>query len=294
MADVPEPPPFLDVPRLLEHQPRPRASQGRVWYFVGGVMLIVMAMAYASAGDSAAVVAVLFPLVVAGGLAVMLATSFTSVRRHRDEVRQLEAAEEFVQLRNWPAAAMALDGLLNAPPRSPAVRVQGLIFLASVLARYGRFEDAIAVQNYLLDTVSMDGTTEYGLRVGRAMGMLHEDHLFDADRAISELRRMGDRNESAGLALVEIYRDVKTGHPAEAIEVFEQRLAVMRDKLGHRVADAYGLAARAYDLLNREDDARRAWSRATLLSPGIELTRRYPEIERTAAKFAPSMAPVGM
>jgi tetratricopeptide (TPR) repeat protein len=150
------------------------------------------------------------------------------------------------------------------------------------------------VHNYLLEHVALDASMGYGLRVGRAMAMLHEDHLFDADRAIGELRRLGDRNDSAGLALVEIYRDVKTGHPDEAIATFEQRAGLLRDKLGHRVADAYALVARAYDLIGNDAAAKQAWQRATLLSPTIELTRRYPEVAKTAARFEAAPAPVGM
>ena len=122
------------------------------------------------------------------------------------------------------------------------------------------------------------------------MSMLHEDHLFDADRAISELRR-GPAAGSGALALLEIYRDVKTGHPAEAVELFEQKLPVLRDQLGHRSADAYALAARAYDLLGREADARTAFRNATLLAPVVELFRRYPEVQKLADRYKPAPAP---
>jgi hypothetical protein len=96
------------------------------------------------------------------------------------------------------------------------------------------------------------------------------------------------------LALVELYRDVKTGHPDDAIALFEQRIAMMREKLSHRVGDAHALVARAYDLLDRDNEARRAWERATLLTPAVELVRRYPEVEKTAAKYPASPAPAGM
>ena len=48
----------------------------------------------------------------------------------------------------------------------------------------------------------MDSTAAqaHGLRLARAMAMLREDHLFDADRAISELRRQVSR---AGRAMNE-------------------------------------------------------------------------------------------
>jgi tetratricopeptide (TPR) repeat protein len=97
--------------------------------------------------------------------------------------------------------------------------------------------------------------------------------------------------ESAGLALVEIYRDVITGHPNEAIAIFEERLPVLRDQLGHRVADAYALAARAYDLLGRTVEAQAAYAKATVLSPLTELHRRYPELEKLAGRYQPSPAP---
>ena len=84
----------------------------------------------------------------------------------------------------------------------------------------------------MLENVQLDPNTAHALRLGRAMATVREEHLFDADRAISELRReVGDR-DSAGLALIEIYRDVKTGHPAEAIDVFNSRLPALREQLG--------------------------------------------------------------
>ncbi len=287
------PEPFLDVPTLLDRSV-PQAQVSRVWYFVGGFLLVIMGMAVlASVGMSEGMTQALIPLVLMLLVGGMLVASFLTVQKHRAQGRQIEAIEEFVLLRNWTAAAVAVEQLLLSPPRSTTVRVQALIFLTSVLSRYSRHADAIMVQDYLLENVAMDPSTDNGLRAGRAIAMLREDHLFDADRAIAELRRMGDR-EGAGVTLVEIYRDVKTGHPAEAVQMFERRLPTLREKLGHRVADAYALAARAYDLLNREDDARQAWRRATMLAPTVELTRRYPEITATANRFGPSAAPVGM
>jgi hypothetical protein len=149
------------------------------------------------------------------------------------------------------------------------------------------------VQEYILEHVHLDPESAFGLRLGRAMALLREERLFDADRAISDLRRGVPGRESGGLALVEIYRDVKTGHPAEAIEMFEAKLGVMRDQLGHRVGDAYALAARAYDLLGREEEAKQAFGRGTLLAPVGELTRRYPELAGMVEKYPPAAAPMG-
>ena len=302
--------PFLDVNALLERsQPQQRGSF--LWYGVGLFVLIVLVGAWAdtlSAGAATAV-RVLSGLLMFGAVAVMVIYTQITVRGHRAEQMQLEAIEELVTLRRWPQAAVVLESMLSQPTRTPQARIRALIFLSSVLARYHRFDDAIHVQSHLLETVNMDGSTTHALQLGRAMAMLREDHLVDADRAISELRRstrasslqraIDDEQEeslpripeSAGLALIEMYRDVKTGHPAEAIEIFTARLPVFRRQLGHRVADAFGLAAKAFDLLGKTDEARDAFEKATLLSPVAELVRRYPELNSLTEKYQPASAP---
>jgi hypothetical protein len=65
----------------------------------------------------------------------------------------------------------------------------------------------------------------------------------------------------------------------------------MRRMLGHRVADAWGLVARAYDLLGREPQARQAYANATVLTPMVELMRRYPELSPLSEKFVATAAP---
>ncbi len=216
------------------------------------------------------------------------------IRRVRGEQQTLTAITELVQLRRWPDAAMKLTGYLDGETQSHSMRAQALILLASVLARYHRFADAILVHDYLLEQGGLDPSSEFALRVGRAMAMLREDHLFDADRAISEMRRAaatGQGVDTAGLALVELYRDVKTGHPHEAIETFEKHGTVIRDQLGHRSADAWVLVARAYDLVGRAADAQAAYENATLLAPPPELFRRFPEVGKLKEKYRPAFAP---
>jgi tetratricopeptide (TPR) repeat protein len=166
-----------------------------------------------------------------------------------------------------------------------------LIFLASVLARYHRFQDAITVYDHLIDDHDLDAGTIFGLKLARAMAMLHEDRLFDSDRAIAELRRMDSSQRSGGLALLEIYRDVKTGHPREAIELFNERHSLIRDQLGIRLSDALALLARAQDLIGESTEAARYWEQATLLVPEPELVRRYPELATMVGRHAPASAP---
>ncbi len=287
-----EPPPFLDVGSLLESsQPQPRVRW--LWYAVGAMVLLWLVSAWASGESAQTRQAIdLFSLVILGGL--MLSSMMTvrySIRRHAAAGQMLASVEELLQLRRWEQAGMILQSFLSQPAQSDRLRVQALGYLAGLLARHHRFEDAITVQNYLLDNELVDAASAYGLRLGRAMAMLREDHLVDADRAISDLRRRGDATQSAGLALIEIYRDVKTGHASEAIELFAQRLPVLQRQLGHRLADVHALMAAGYDALGRTAEARAAYQRATILAPALELQRRYPEVAKLGAKFAPTAAP---
>ena len=289
-----DPPAFLDVPALIERsQPHPRV--GLFGYAAGLFLLVVVSSAYVTSrspqleGVVDALSKIAFVAIMTG-LALM--TSWL-VRRQREEMKRVEGLEELVQLRRWPDAAEEVQSLLSTPTRTPQARVQALIFLSSILARYGRFGDAIAVHDHLLETIRFDDTTAHGIRLGRAMAMLREDHLVDADRAISELRRTSADRDSAGLALVQLYRDVKTGHPTEAIEHFAAALPLFQSQLGHRTGDAYALLAKAYDLLNRTGEARDAYEKATLLTAVSELNRRYPEVASLATNYQPAPPPAG-
>src|SRR5688572_24124278 len=213
---------FLNVTELLERS-MPRHRGGWFWYAAGIFALMVLLSTYAGTqmAEGRNVVEFLSGLgmmVVVLGMGMMFVMTVKAVNR---EEQRIEAIEELMQLRRWGEAAAMVQSLLEKPTRTPRARVQGLIYLAAVLGRYGRYGDCIAVYDHLLGLEVLDEETTYGLRLGRAMSMLHEDHLFDVDKAIGDLRRSREGQESAGLALVEIYRDVKTGHPEEAVEIFE-------------------------------------------------------------------------
>jgi tetratricopeptide (TPR) repeat protein len=292
MMTPPAPPLFLDVPTLLERsQPRP---QPRVWTYVMGIMLLLLLLSAWAGSQSTAVsggIELVTSLAMFGLIGGATLLSVAMVRKQRHEQHNLQSIDELIQLRRWDQAAVSLQSQLAAPARSVQGWGQSLVYLATVLARYHRYEDAIAVHEHILNLLPVDPMTAYGVRLGRAMAMLHEDHLFDADRAIAELRRGSGAGESGALALLEIYRDVKTGHPREAIEMFEQKLDVMRSQLGQRVGDAYGLIARAYDLIDDQDAAKRAYERATRLIPESELSRRYSEFAALAGKYQPARMP---
>ena len=284
--------PFLDVPTLIDAS-QPRQRGGWFWYFVGIFLLVVLSSAYVSriSRGWAIVVDVISQVLLVGVIVVLVLVKSLLARRRREEMRKVEALEELVQLRRWPEAATLAQEFLSKPTLTPQARAQALIYLSSILSRYQRFEDAIAVHNHLLETINFDDGTAHGIRLGRAMAMLREDHLVDADAAMSELRRTSQGRESAGLALVQLYRDVKTGHPTEAIEHFNESLPLFRQQLGHRTGDAYALLAKAHDMLGQTHEAQAAYEKATLLTPLLELNRRFPEVVSLASKYQPARVP---
>ena len=283
---------FTDVRTLLEtSRPRPRLD----WLGYVAVIAFVSLMAIPMLADHSGqmrqsvetLVSLLFLLLIGG----MVLNNYFQARAMRAEMARLEAAEELVQLRRWPQAAMLLQSVLSRPARSPLARLQGLVCFCGVAARFHRFDDVLAITDNLLEELPLDAMGSHMVKLTRAMALLREDRLFDADRAISDLRRFPQAAESGGLALVELYRDVKTGHPAEGLEIFDKRREVIRRQLGHRVADSYVLAAKAHDLLGQTEQAKAAYESATLLSPVVELHRRYPETADLAAKYAPAPPP---
>jgi hypothetical protein len=291
---VQPPPQFLDVQTLIHaSEPRPRVPWSQ--FLIGGILLAFITSWYMGrstpAGDGQDMMVTLIGLAIAGMIGSVAVAGFVRVRKTRAEHAAVGAVEELMQLRRWAEAGLLLQSILSRPARSPLARAQALLFLAMVLARYHRFEDSVAVDEYILDAIALDDATDHAVRLGRAMSLLREENLLDADRAIMELRRTSRGVDSAGLALVEIYRDVKTGHPAEAIEMFESKLDVMRRQLGHRVADAWALVARGYDMVGRAEDAERAFANATRLMPWAELSRRYPEVSPLLTKYAIAKAP---
>jgi hypothetical protein len=286
------PPMFIDVQTLLETS-RPRQGIGWFRYTVPAVILTVLAMMIfgqrtADSQQTVEALSSICMVLLLGGISLV---NYLQVRAARIEQVRLEAAEELVQLRRWPQAAMLLQAVLSHPARTPLARLQALLCLCSVAARYHRFEDVSLITDHLLDTLPLDATVAHMVKLSRAMALLRQDRLFDADRAIVDLRRWPQASESAGLALVEIYRDVKTGHAAEALELVAAKRELIRRQLGHRLADALVLSAQAHDMLGQSEPARADYESAALLAPAVELHRRYPETAELSVKYPVPAAP---
>jgi hypothetical protein len=286
------PPVFLDVNALIESS-RPVRRANWFWIFLGlfGFLMLLGSVAAQKNPEAASAIQIATSTLMVGTVVAGVVGSVSTVRKVRAQQSMVDAIDEMMQLRRWEPAGMLLDRFMAMPMRSVRLWATVLVQLAGVLGRYHRFEDALAVQNFIIDNELLDDHGDYVVRMGRAMSMLREDRLVDADRAINDLRRRGPEGGTGGLALVELFRDVKTGHPDEAIETFTKKLPQMQQQLGHRVADAHALVAKAYDLLGREPEARAAYERATLLAPPAELRRRYPELVKLAEKYPAAPAP---
>ena len=243
---------FLDVPVLLEAS-QPEARIPWIWYATGGCVGLMITGGTSfhtgtSLGAAIQLIASILSVIIFLSLPIVMRFQ---LKKTRIEQRTIAAAGELLHLRRWSEAAMALQHILSRPALTYQLRTEALMYLASVLARYHRFADAMMIHDYLLEEDLVSPPTAYGLKLGRAMGMLRQDHLFDADGAISELRRTGPA-DSAGFALVDMYRDVKTGHPEEALRIFDGKLPALREQLGHRLGDAYALAARGHMICSTE------------------------------------------
>src|SRR2546423_8066227 len=115
-------PAFLDVPALLESsQPRPRV--GWFWYGAGIFLLIVMGATFLSGQSETGkrLVDALSALLMLALISGMMVLTVLTVRRHRGEQQEVEAASELVQLRRWPQAAVLLQEILSKPARGPAM-----------------------------------------------------------------------------------------------------------------------------------------------------------------------------
>lgn len=332
-AELPPIQPFGD-PMLLIESSRPTTTFRYAGTVVTAswVAVIVAWVLGTNVGVQIGLQAVAWILTISGWV---LAWSLNAARRA--EAAELVAIEDLIALKRYDQAGPRLHWLLLRPMRTHEGRLRALLLLATLLSRMMHYDDALVVYNELIDTERVGGPGGAMVKLGRAMALLHADHLYDADRAINELRRLIDRGGAgaelrqmeieagleeelpdgldselptepslqpidtvasgidamtlAGLRLVELYRDVKTGHTAEAMELFHTHRDTLRRGLGHRVAEAHALVAVAYDRANRPADAARAFADATALQPMPELLNRYVEVRPLIAKYAPTPAP---
>jgi tetratricopeptide (TPR) repeat protein len=308
-AFTPPPPPGLDIPVLLEVS-RPRGGlRGLRPSFVMpflAVSLVVMLLPINPAAKG------LFQMLLWMSFLGVVAYLWNLVRAFRQESRRLDEAEDLLVLKRVYDVVPRLHWLMSKPMQAEQNRLRAMVLLATALARLQRPAEALLIYNELIEVERIAGPGGVMVKLGRVMAMLQSDHLYDADRAINDLRRLIDRGGAesemaamdqampsgapdpitiAALRLVEIYRDVKTGHSEEAIALFRDNLQLLRQGLSHRVGEAHALVAIAYDRLGDGQSARERFADATNLQPIAELLQRYPELRPLPALYPPTPAP---
>lgn len=290
---VPTPATLLPPPEqaLLASAPRPR--------FPLVPMLMVGAIAVGGGlllsnppDDTARMAQLLFStMIVVGAVGVATVWGAYMARRLRDEDAAVGRAEAAIMLRRHDAATWELAALVGAPMLSPLARARALAAYVTMLARTGRHDEAVRATDALLAEGVPDAMVP-ALRAVRTIALLRDDRLIDADRAINDLRKLGrDGQPGAFLALVEAYRDVRTGHGDDVLSHHTRRRALVRDALGTRVADLDALAAWAALRHGDEPGAAALWRRATVVRPAPELIWLYPELAEVAARLAPPNSP---
>ncbi|HEY0007245.1 MAG TPA: hypothetical protein VGB55_00850 [Tepidisphaeraceae bacterium] len=294
---LPPPSPVqMDVARLIDSsRPRPVFRYTGQLFILAIITLLMSLLLPLQTGTRLAVQ--FFSLMILLGTSGFI--SWLS-RAHRNENQHLDTIEDLLSLKRPAEAAPRLEWLMSRPMRSMQNRLRAMMLLAAALGRQHRYEEVLTIDDELIDHEGIAGPAAVIVKLGRALAMLHADRLYDADCAINELRRTIDRGPpniapdplpSAALRLVEIYRDVKTGHDAEAIEHFRQNRALITQGLAHRAGEAYALVAYAYHRLGMSADATDAMTAATTLQPAADLLRTYPELRPLLDVYPPAHAP---
>ena len=231
---------FLDVPTLLESsQARPRPAW--IWYVGGLFLLLLMAGSYLEASPAK------------GQPPAGNCSGRWGCSRWRGSWWVLTWLTVAASSRRTPAdrihrgtgAVAALDG--GGPGAGCDAVASGTLAAGAhsgvdiPLQRAGALTGDSAMpsrcREYVLDHALLDEATAHGLRLGRAMGHAARGPAVSMRIALSAICGVGAAARNpAGWRWWRSNRDVKTGHPQEAIEIFEQKLSLMREQLGHRVA----------------------------------------------------------
>ena len=307
---------------------RPGGGYRRLGLFVPLAWVLVLAAAVTQRSGAEQAVISLVAIGMTLGVSLLLRAGMAAGGREQQTLAQME---DRLALKHTPAVAAAATQLLARPMRSPENRLRAILLLATALARLDQQEDAIALYDQLLDHERVGGPGAAIIRVARAMALLRADRLFDADRAISDLRQRlkrpaafqrpiaavavdysedaadqpaglidagerpelpgDDRQLFAATRLVELYRDIKTGHAEDALTLFETDRDALRDALGHRYAEVLGLTAAAHHALGHYEKAAEAFAAATTLLPAVELVRKYPELNALSDHYSPTPPP---
>lgn len=270
-VEIANPKDSLQVSALMASS-QPRRQTG----VVPLLLMVVLIAALVTVKFDSPWLEMLMPLVLIGVVVLTVLHSRHLIFRHRHEQQLLRETDELIRLSRWDEAVSHLEQMLGYPMQRAHSRFQALIYLGSVLIRQESFEQAVMLYDYLLEEAGLPLPIAFSVRCARLYVLLREDRLLDAHQMIVRLRRESP-TPSAMLGLLEMYRDVKTGHPEEALAIFDQQRAAFPAQLGHRSSDAWALAAAASAHLQKSEQASVYASRAAILCSRQDIVRRFPE-----------------
>jgi len=306
------PPSAQQVQRLLErHGPvQPQRWVGLA--FLGGIgAAVVLAAAVPNA------LTVVLPWLVIGGM-----IGYTSLRlsQHRKGARLNQQAQEMSLLREYQQALRLLWKVLPRVVRRPGEHSKAVGMLAHDLDAIGCHDAAIVAYDYLIDRMADEHPGRVELRLRKAICLLSENRLADADDALRGARNAVARHEAppldAWMAYAKLLQDIQTNHDADAVadaaeseQGFVDRLRplgmlaayphALLSLAGHRwIARRARLEHERPGQTPLEENsglspehvrglAERAWHRATLLMPAEALVSRHPELGRIKLPGAP-------
>jgi len=264
---------------LTAHAPQPRRFGPWPIYLLLGLALALLLLSEPNA------LTVLLPWLLIGGLIFWAAWQRHLTANLQESLRRVH---ELTVLRRYDEAAAEAWALIPRVQRWPDHHLQATMLLTADLAALHAYEAAAAGQSYLLRFVPEGHPAGQILRLQRALALLHEDRLADAD---DELRQV-EREKRSPLAealhrVARMYQQLRTHRAAEVVADADQRPARLRP-LAVEAGYAYGMMAAAFDRLDQSDEARRWWKLATLLLPDAAIAREAPETAGLAERYAPA------
>lgn len=231
----------------------------------------------------------LVPLSVA---ALVTIGSWTLIRRQRAASSQLAAGLTALQLRDYPRAQQLLIASMSRPVYNPVQRTGGLLALAMVAEHQRCYEPALRLYESVLSSPRCQWSQYHLAAVAKALSLLRLDRLTDAVDYIAQLEKTSLPPPSrAMLSMVQLYRQIRTGQSAVALENYDQIAAQARDHLGTGAAPIYGLLALAHDRQSDQAGARLWWLRATMLLRGAELVHYFEELQPLTQKWPDMQVP---
>jgi len=278
---------------MRQSLPRPGVRWERYavlgYFFVGAMLFALLPFA------------IVFFLLCLGGLSLFSVLLRASMTRASLESERLRVIDELIRLRRWTEAAAGLRNTMSQPLLSDQHWLTALGHWATLRLRYHEFEPASEILRRMLGEMPARfphpifvGPVGVALRIKLASTHLYTDQLVDFDNELSKIRRQIREIENpqeptatststanelrCELVALELYRDVVTHHPEEAIALYEQSREKLRDTLCHRFAGPMALAAHAYRVQGDRARAGKMFADACLLMPEVELRRLYPAL----------------